>query len=120
MPSGKTRSFTVPSAGTVAIAIGCDTTRLVAFVLCALLARPALATPISPPLQDHHLGDVTSDTLFVHYTPDANGVTGTLHVDGFPVEFDDNDQGFFSGTFSLTLSVSQATGAPLGGTIFID
>jgi hypothetical protein len=98
----------------------------VAVLAIALFSAPAFfsasaqATPISPPLQEHHLGDVTSDTLFVHYDLDANPATGTLHADGFPVEFDENDQGFFSGTFSLSLKINSATGAPLGGTIYID
>jgi hypothetical protein len=73
-------------------------------------------------LHETHPGDVTTHFIYVGYTLDANPATGTLTATGYPDQFDVNNQNVqFDGnnSFSLTLSIDRATGAPLGGTVSI-
>jgi hypothetical protein len=85
-----------------------------------LAPLPAGATPLG--LSSTHPGDVTTHYTDVHYTLDGNGITGSFVAEGYPDQFDVNNQNIeFNGGnfFSLTMTVNQSNGALVGGSLTI-
>lgn len=97
--------------------------KLVACVLVALFVvapMRAQATPLN--LTQHHFGDVTTHFTTVNYSLNGDGITGTLTAEGYPDQFDENNQnvGGPYQYFYLTMTLNKTTHAIVSGSVLID
>jgi PEP-CTERM motif-containing protein len=99
-----------------------------ASVACALVAllvmAPTTAHATLLGLNSGHPGDITSGYTDVTYVLNVGDpTTGTLTAVGYPTDFDvpahPNEQGFNSGSFSLSMTVKRSTGALVSGSVTI-